>query len=162
GVVCRGAALGGVTGPLRQHVIEFGHLKLRVPDQRVGDGIALGLLDVLHPARVVVDRVDAKPDDLAIAPLELRHQPRHVAELGCTDRREILRMGEQNRHPSPIHSWKLTVPWVVSAVKSGTSELILNDMMPLPRLIACESWSGTWSAADIPCRHFLLIDPVVG
>ena len=73
GVVCRSAAFGGVTGSLRQHVIEFGDLKLRVPDQRVGDAMALGLLDVLHPARVVVDRVDAESDDLAIALLELRH-----------------------------------------------------------------------------------------
>src|SRR6516162_10696762 len=34
------------------------------------------------------------------------------------------------------------LPWVVSALKSGTSELILNDMMPLPRLTAapCKSW----------------------
>ena len=30
---------------------------------------------------------------------------------------------------SPIQSWKLIVPWVVSAVKFGASELILSDMV---------------------------------
>src|SRR6516225_130359 len=75
--------LRSVTDAFRQHVIEFGDRKLRVPDQRVGDGMALGLLDVLRPARGVVGRVGAEPDGLAIAPLELGHQPRHVAELAC-------------------------------------------------------------------------------
>src|SRR5215471_17289736 len=32
--------------------------------------------------------------------------------------------------PLPIHSWKLIAPWVVSAVKSGASELIRKDMCP--------------------------------
>src|SRR5262249_60452673 len=68
----------------------------------------------------------------------------------------VKSFGWENRiaHPSPIQLWKLTLPWVVSALKSGTSELILNDMMPLPRLTdaPCESWSGTWPTADIPNR----------
>src|SRR5690625_3058102 len=46
--------------------------------------------------------------------------------------------------PSPIHSWKLIVPWVVSAVKSGATELIRNVMAyllmravrPMPELRA--------------------------
>jgi hypothetical protein len=32
----------------------------------------------------------------------------------------------------PIQSWKWIVPWVVSAVKSGASELILSDIATLP------------------------------
>src|SRR6516162_11283988 len=67
----------------------------------------------------------------------------------------VKSFGWENRiaHPSPIQSWKVTLPWVVSAVKSGTSELILNDMMPLLLTDApCESWSGTWPTADIPNR----------
>jgi hypothetical protein len=30
---------------------------------------------------------------------------------------------------SPIQLWKRIVPWLVSAVKFGASELILNDML---------------------------------
>ena len=37
--------------------------------------------------------------------------------------------------PSPIHSWKSMGPWVVSAVKSGASELILS-------VIAVVLWLG--------------------
>ena len=47
--------------------------------------------------RVVVDRVDAQADDLGVALGEFRLQPRHVAELGGADRREILGMREQDR-----------------------------------------------------------------
>src|SRR6201986_1309656 len=30
---------------------------------------------------------------------------------------------------SPIHSWKFTVPWVVSAVKSGATSLMRRDIV---------------------------------
>src|SRR5919106_2409802 len=40
-----------------------------------------------------------------------------VKSLGCEKR---------IAQPSPIHSWKLMVPWVVSAVKFGASLLILS------------------------------------
>src|SRR3989442_4814079 len=41
--------------------------------------------------------------------------------------------GCENRmaQPLPIHSWKVIGPWVVSAVKSGASLLILNAMRDL-------------------------------
>ena len=44
-----------------------------------------------------VDRIDAQPDDLGVALVELGLQPGHVAELGRADRREVLRMREQDR-----------------------------------------------------------------
>src|SRR5215475_3298844 len=39
--------------------------------------------------------------------------------------------GCENRmaHPLPIQSWKLILPWVVSAVKFGASLLIRNAML---------------------------------
>ena len=46
--------------------------------------------DVLRPARVPIDRIDAEPDDLDAALVELRLDARHVAELGGTHRREVL------------------------------------------------------------------------
>jgi len=59
--------------------------------------MALRFLDVLGPALVVGHAVDAQPDDLAVALRELAFQPGHVAELSGADRREILRMREQDR-----------------------------------------------------------------
>src|SRR5207244_5749940 len=54
------------------------------------------LLDVLEPARVVFHTVYAQARDLAVAVVEFRLEARHVAELGGADRREILRMREQD------------------------------------------------------------------
>ena len=42
-----------------------------------------------------------------------------VKSLGCE---------KSMAQPSPIHSWKLTVPSLVSAVKSGASSLIRSDI----------------------------------
>jgi hypothetical protein len=39
---------------------------------------------------MVLERVDAKPDDLGIAPIKLVLDPRHVAEFGAAYRREVL------------------------------------------------------------------------
>src|SRR5262249_42042569 len=54
------------------------------------------LLDILRPPLVVVDRVDAESQDLGVAPVEFRLQPRHVAELGRAYGREVLRMRKQD------------------------------------------------------------------
>jgi hypothetical protein len=45
---------------------------------------------------VLVDRVDREADDLDAAPVELRLDARHVAELGRADGREVLGMGEED------------------------------------------------------------------
>src|SRR5215510_5283541 len=45
-----------------------------------------------------------------------------VKSFGCENR---------TAQPSPIQSWKLIVPWVVSAVKSGLVSLIRRDIGPL-------------------------------
>src|SRR5882724_2558846 len=45
-----------------------------------------------------------------------------VKSLGCENR---------TAQPSPIHSWKLMVPCVVSAVKFGASSLMRKDMLDL-------------------------------
>src|SRR6185369_14397027 len=44
----------------------------------------------------------------------------------------VKSLGWENRiaQPFPIHSWKLIVPWVVSAVKFGASSLMRSDMGP--------------------------------
>src|SRR5262244_2291467 len=45
---------------------------------------------------MIIDRVDAEPEDLGVALVELRLQARHVAELGGAHRREVLGMREQD------------------------------------------------------------------
>src|SRR5215472_18735128 len=80
-----------------QHVVGLRDLELGIRDHRVADRGALRLLYVLRPLLVIPERVDADPDDLAVALLELRRDPGHVAELGGAHRREVLRMGEQGR-----------------------------------------------------------------
>ena len=49
----------------------------------------------------------------------------------------VKSFGCENRiaQPSPIHSWKLMAPWVVSAVKSGASSL-MRKLMIGGRLLA--------------------------
>src|SRR5207249_1118344 len=56
----------------------------------------LCLLNVLEPALVGINGVDAQPDGLDPALLELRLQPRDVAELGGAHRREVPRVREED------------------------------------------------------------------
>ena len=58
--------------------------------------MALRLLDVVGPLRVLVDGIDAEADDLDVPLVELGFQLRHVAELGRADGGEILRMREEH------------------------------------------------------------------
>jgi hypothetical protein len=90
------------------HVVEVRHLAVLVADQREGEGRALRLLDVAGPALVGLDRVDREADELGVAPSS-------VVQTG------VKSLGWEKRIPqlSPSQSWKLMVPSVVSAVKSG-------------------------------------------
>ncbi len=58
--------------------------------------MTLGLLDVVCPTHVCVERIDAEADHLDAAPIELVLDPGDLAELGGAHRREVLRMGEQH------------------------------------------------------------------
>ncbi len=60
----------------------FGDLQIDVADHRIVRRGALRFRDVLRPARMPIDRIDAEPDDLDAALVELRLDARHVAELG--------------------------------------------------------------------------------
>ena len=54
--------------------------------------MSLGLFDVIEPYLVIFDRIDAQADYFAIAFFELGFQASQVTKLGCTDRREVLRV----------------------------------------------------------------------
>ena len=73
-----------------------GDREVRVGDHRVVGRVPLCLLDVLRPALVLVEGVDGEADDLHPAAVELTLHLGHVAELGGADRREVLRMREQD------------------------------------------------------------------
>ena len=115
----RGPAVAGAFRVRRQHPVGLGDRQGRVADHREVRGVALRLLDVDRPARVVVHRVDAQTDDLGVALVELRLQLGHRAQLGGADGVKSLGCEKRTPHESPSHWWKLIGPSVVSAVKSG-------------------------------------------
>src|SRR5262245_34929597 len=57
--------------------------------------------------------------------LRLARYPNSVVQTG------VKSLGWEKRiaQPLPIHSWKVIVPWVVSAVKFGASALMRSDMV---------------------------------
>ena len=77
------------------HPVLLGDLRLRVGDDGEVHGDLLGLLDVLHPALVAVERVDAQREGLAAALGEVVLQGGHEAQLRGADRRVVRRMGEE-------------------------------------------------------------------
>ena len=89
-IVGRRAAVARAFQAGGQHAIQFRHAQIRVADHREVRRVSLRFPDVLRPARVVLDRVDAEPDHLRVPPVELRFDLRHVAELGRAHRREVL------------------------------------------------------------------------
>ena len=80
----------------RQHPVQLGDVEVGVADDRVLGLGALGLLDVLRPVLVAVDRVDRQADDLDVALVELGLDLGHVSELGRADRREVLGVAEEH------------------------------------------------------------------
>jgi hypothetical protein len=93
---------------------------------------------------VVTNGINAQSDDFAVAFLEFRFQPCHVAKFGRTNWREILWMREQDRPAITNPFMKIDgsfcglsgevgcfriFPSVVSAVKSGASEFIRKDII---------------------------------
>src|SRR5829696_8284301 len=53
-------------------------------------------MDVIGPSCVVVHGINTQPDDLDVAPVELRLDPSHVAEFRRADRGEVLGMRKQH------------------------------------------------------------------
>ena len=100
-------------------------------------GTVLGTIfvDVLDPLVVIVETVGRDADHLDVAPCKVARTARDLAELGGADGGEISGVGEEDglqdrserdrRHgegdtqESPIHSWKLIGPAVVTASKLG-------------------------------------------
>ena len=108
-----------------EHPVRLRHLEVGVGDDRVVGRVALRLLDVLHPALVVVHRVDREADHLDVAAVELRLDAGHVAELRRADRREVLRVREQHRPrvADPIVEADPSVRRVGLEVRCGVAEL---------------------------------------
>src|SRR2546430_7434660 len=45
---------------------------------------------------VIAGRIDRQPNDFHISAIKLRFDPRHITELGCADRGEILWVRKQD------------------------------------------------------------------
>src|ERR1700722_14705108 len=92
-------------GPLRrvaagaggEHPVQLRHVEVAVGDDGIVGRSSLSLLDVARPLLVLPGRVDRESDDLDVPPVELGLDLGHVAQLGRADRREVLRMREQDR-----------------------------------------------------------------
>ncbi len=97
GVVGGSAAFAGIARVARQHVVQFRHFQFRIADHRVVHRVALRLLNIGRPLGVVVHLIHAQADDLAVPLGELAGKACHVAELGGTNRREILGVREKDR-----------------------------------------------------------------
>jgi hypothetical protein len=92
---------------------------------------------------VIGGGIDRQADHLDVAPVELRLELGHIAEFGGADRGEVLGWENSTAHASPIQSWNLIRPWVVSASKSGAVWLMSTDMVAVPLAIG---WGGGGAA----------------
>src|SRR5678816_816038 len=95
----------------------------------------LRLLDVLGPAGVLVDRVDAEADDLDIAFVEVGFELGHIAELGCAYRRKVFRVREQDRPlvPNPVMKTNPTFGCFGLEVRSDGANLQRHLSPPVDR-----------------------------
>ena len=55
-----------------QHIVALGNLKIGVSDQRVVNRVALAFFYVYTLGMVILNRIHAESDDLAVAPVEFR------------------------------------------------------------------------------------------
>src|SRR5690606_22319373 len=86
----------GVVGVRVDQVVEVGDLAVGVGDDGEVDPGVLGLVDVVDPADVRVDRVHGEGDGLHPALGELVLQLGGEAQLGGAHRGEVGRVGEQH------------------------------------------------------------------
>ena len=105
------------------------------------------LVDVLHPLVVRVKAVGGQADDLDAAVGKVGLTARDLSELSRANRGEVIRVRKEDRlqktsvrgllwrrraqrtQESPIQSWNLMGPWVVSAWKSGAMAPSLKEGM---------------------------------
>src|SRR5207248_10082117 len=81
-VIGRFARFRVALGIRGQHPIEFCHVEIGIPDDRVIWRVTLSLLNVLRPSFVFARRINRQSDDLYIPPVELWLYFRPVTELG--------------------------------------------------------------------------------
>ena len=70
---------------------------IRIRDDRKVECRALRLANVFGPTRMRIGWIDTQSDELDVAFLEFRFEPRRFAQFGCANRREVLWMGKQTR-----------------------------------------------------------------
>ena len=86
------------------HVVEPRDFKIGVGHDREAQGHVLGLVDVLDPCKVLLNRIGRQAQRLAVALVELGGEAGGRAHFGGADRGEIGRVAEEE-HPriaSPV------------------------------------------------------------
>lgn len=79
------------------HPVEFGDPAVRIGDHRKIERVALRFGDVAGPGVVILDVINAQPNHLGIALVELGFEAGDLPELGRADGREVLGVGKEDR-----------------------------------------------------------------
>lgn len=112
-----------------------------------GSSLRAKIVDILHPFVVLLEAIGRDTDHLDVASCEIRGTASNFSELGGADWGKVSWMGEQNcleivgslghlrplkvkilTQESPIQSWNLMGPAVVSASKSGAMSPRRRDL----------------------------------
>ncbi len=56
--------------------------------------MTLGFFDIFCPAVVAFHRINAQTDNFAVSLRKFRGKSRHIAQFGCTNWREVFRVGK--------------------------------------------------------------------
>src|ERR1051326_3774745 len=96
-IVDSGPAFAGFSAFGGKHAIELGNLEFGIADHRVSDFMALRFFNIGSPFAVAGNRINAQPDNFAVALGKLRLQARHVAQLRGANWREVLGVRKQDR-----------------------------------------------------------------
>src|SRR4030095_16404034 len=94
--------------------------------------MALGFLDILRPFLVIGHGINAQTDHFTVAFRKLRFETRHIAELSCANRCEILWMGKQNGPPvtNPVMEVDRSFRCLRGKIRSFFSDMECHNLSP--------------------------------
>ena len=158
-VVRRGSAVTAARQFRREHSVELRDFQVGVSNHRIVRRVPLSLLDVLRPLGVLVDGIDAEPDDFGVPLVELGFELRHVAELGRAHGREVLRVGEEDapRVAEPLMEANVTLGRFCLEIRRDVTKLKTHHSPPVVHALA--GHVGFTPAGLYACRTIYISRP---